>query len=168
MNVNAIAILFGEGKDLDALQMGMRALVVFMIALALIRIAGRRSFGQRSAFDYVVAILLGATLSRTIVGASPFLPTVVASTVIVVLHRLLAWLCMYSRALERVVVGVEREVYRDGQFNKAQMTRALVTETDIQESVRQTLGARGMSNVEAVVLERNGAISVIRKDNGRS
>lgn len=66
------------------------------------------------------------------------------------------------------MVGVEREVFRDGQFNKAQMTRALVTETDIHESVRQTLGARGMLNVESAVLERNGAISVIRKDNGKS
>jgi uncharacterized membrane protein YcaP (DUF421 family) len=166
--VNAIATLFGEGKDLDVLQMGMRALVVFVIALALIRIAGRRSFGQRSAFDYVVVILLGATLSRAIVGASPFLATVVASAVIVLLHRLLAWLCVYSRALERLVVGVEREVFRDGQFNKSQMTKALVTETDIQESVRQTLGARGMLNVEVAVLERNGAISVIRKDKGMS
>ena len=146
--------------------MGMRALVVSMIALALIRIAGRHSFGQRSAFDYVVAILLGATLSRAIVGASPFVATVVASTVIVVLHRLLAWLCMYSRALERMVVGAEREVSRDGQFDKAEMMRALVTAADIQESVRQTLGARGMSDVEAAVLERNGTISVIRKENG--
>ncbi|CAE6815608.1 hypothetical protein R75461_05853 [Paraburkholderia nemoris] len=166
--MNAIAILFGEGKDLDVLQMGMRALVVFMIALALIRVAGRRSFGQRSAFDYVVAILLGATLSRAIVGASPFLATVVASTVIVVLHRLLAWLCMYSRVVERLMVGVEREVFRKGQFNKAEMTKALVTATDIQESVRQTLGERGMSNVEAAVLERNGAISVIRKEKNGS
>lgn len=166
--MNAIAILFGEGKNLDALQMGMRALVVFLIALALIRIAGRRSFGQRSAFDYVVAILLGATLSRAIVGASPFVATVVASTVIVVLHRLLAWLCMYSRVLERLVVGAEREVFSNGEFNRAEMAKALVTAADIQESVRQTLGERGMSKVEAAVLERNGAISLIKKGESES
>lgn len=166
--MNAIATLFGEGKDLSVLQMGMRALVIFATALVLVRVAGRRSFGQRSAFDYVVAILLGATLSRAIVGASPFFATVAASTVIAVLHRLLAWLCVYSRAVERIVVGVEREVFRNGQFNKAEMGKALVTATDIQESVRQTLGQRGMSNVEAAVLERNGAISVIRKEKSGS
>jgi uncharacterized membrane protein YcaP (DUF421 family) len=166
--MDTIAILFGEGKDLNALQMGMRAIVVFIIALILIRVSGRRSFGQRSAFDYVVAILLGATLSRAIVGASPFVATVVASAVIVVLHRLLAWACMYSRALERFVVGAEREVFRDGAFNTREMTRALVTATDIQESVRQTVGSHTMSDVAAAVLERNGEISVIRKDKDES
>ncbi|SAL84773.1 hypothetical protein AWB74_07058 [Caballeronia arvi] len=50
--------IFGEGRDLNSLQMTARAVAVFFGALVLIRIAGRRSFGQRSPFDYVVAILL--------------------------------------------------------------------------------------------------------------
>lgn len=163
-----IATLFGEGKDLDALQMGMRALAVFMIALVLIRMSGRRSFGQRTAFDYVVTILLGAILSRAIVGASPFVATIVASFVIILLHRVLAWACMYSRALERLVVGVEREVFRDGKFDTREMTRALVTVSDIEESVRQKLGARTMSDVVGAILERNGEISLIRKTGAKS
>lgn len=165
--MNAVISLFGEGKNLDALQMGMRALVVFFIALVLIRLSGRRSFGQRAPFDYVVVILLGATLSRAVVGASPFFATVIASLVIAILHRLLAWTCMYSRSLERLVVGVEREVFREGQFDKREMAAALITETDVQESVRQTLGSRTMSNVVAAILERNGEVSIIRR-NGES
>jgi uncharacterized membrane protein YcaP (DUF421 family) len=99
---------FGEGHDLDALQMTLRAIVIFLVALALIRISGRRSFGNRSPFDYVIAILLDATLSRAIVGASPFLATIAASLAMVVLHRALAWACIRPPYLERWVVGVER------------------------------------------------------------
>jgi hypothetical protein len=80
--MNAIFVLFGEGHDLDALQMGMRSIVVFVIAVVLIRVSGRRSFGQRSTFDSVVVILLGATL--------------VSSLVIVACHRLLALACLHS------------------------------------------------------------------------
>ena len=83
--MHVFTAVFGEGTELDSLQMAMRAVAVFFAALILIRISGRRSFGQRSPFDYVVAILLGATLSRVIVGASPAIPTFAASLVIVLL-----------------------------------------------------------------------------------
>src|SRR3977135_1729273 len=132
--MDVLIAIFGEGKDLDSLQMAMRAVAVFFAALILIRISGRRSFGQRSPFDYVIAILLGATLSRVIVGASPALPTAGASLILVLLAPVLAWACVHSRRLERLVGGVERELYRDGRFDEQQMSAALITKTDIMES----------------------------------
>ncbi|MFB9123114.1 DUF421 domain-containing protein [Paraburkholderia dipogonis] len=162
--MEATLLLFGQGRTLDPLQMAMRAIVVFLIALVLIRISGRRSFGQRSPFDLVVVILLGATLSRAIVGASPFIATVAASFIIVICHRALAWACMRSRALERLVGGVEREVFSNGKFNAREMDAALISRTDVQESVRQKTGSRSMENVAAAILERNGEVSVIRKE----
>jgi uncharacterized membrane protein YcaP (DUF421 family) len=161
--MQGLITLFGEGKDLNSLQMAMRAAAIFFATLVLIRISGRRSFGQRSPFDYVVAILLGATLSRVIVGASPALPTLAASLVIVVIHRVLAWACGWSRTLELLVGGVEREVYRDGKFNGREMSAALVTRTDILETVRQELGVHELDSVRSAILERNGEISIIRK-----
>lgn len=162
--MDAIYLLFGQGRDLDPLQMSLRAIAVFVIALVMIRISGRRSFGQRSPFDSVVVILLGATLSRAIVGASPFIATVLASLVIVVCHRMLAWFCMRSHAFERLVGGVEREVYSDGAFNEHELRAALMTQSDVRESVRQKLGVRSLDEVAAAVLERNGEVSVIRKE----
>jgi uncharacterized membrane protein YcaP (DUF421 family) len=162
--MDAIYLLFGQGRDLDPLQMSLRAVVVFLIALVLIRISGRRSLGQRSPFDSVVVILLGATLSRAIVGASPFVATVLASLVIVVCHRLLAWICMRSHAIERLVGGVERELFSNGAFNEDQLRAALMTPNDVRESVRQKIGSRSLDKVAAAILERNGEVSVIRKE----
>jgi uncharacterized membrane protein YcaP (DUF421 family) len=110
-----------------------------------------------------VVILLGATLSRAIVGASPFIATVIASFVIVACHRVLAWACMRSRRFERLAGGVEREVFSNRQFNAREMDAALISATDVEESVRQKTGSRSMDNVEAAILERNGEVSVIRK-----
>jgi uncharacterized membrane protein YcaP (DUF421 family) len=160
--MNLIEALFGSGRDLDTLQMAARAAAIFIAALVLIRISGRRSFGQRSPFDYVVAILLGATLSRIIVGASPAVPTAIASFVIVLLHRIVAWGCVHSERLERLVGGAPRELYRDGRFDRKQMSAALITETDVLESVRRQLGSLDLSRIDRVLLERNGEISLIR------
>jgi hypothetical protein len=162
-DMDALFTIFGEGKDLNALQAAMRAIVVFVCALLLIRISGRRSFGQRSPFDYVVAILLGAIMSRVVVGAAPVIPTLAASLVLVLAHRALAWACVRSRPLERWVVGAEREVYCGGHFNDKQMSAALVSQTDVFQTVRQKLGATDLSGVYAAILECNGEISLIRK-----
>lgn len=161
--MDAFITLFGEGKDLSSLQMGARAAATFFAALVFIRISGRRSFGQRSPFDYVVAILLGATMSRAIVGASPALPTFVASLVIVLMHRALAWACVRSHALEVLVGGVERQLYSNGSFDRQQMLAALVSRTDILETVRKELGTDALDRVQSAILERNGEISIIRK-----
>jgi uncharacterized membrane protein YcaP (DUF421 family) len=165
--MDVFTAIFGEGKDLDSLQTAMRAAAVFFAALVFVRISGRRSFGQRSPFDYVVAILLGATLSRIIVGASPAIPTLMASLVVVLIHRTLAWACVRSRWLESLVVGVEREVYKEGQFNRRQMSAALITRTDVFQAVRQELNSLDLQDVQSAILERNGQLSLIRERKGR-
>ncbi|SAK61107.1 hypothetical protein AWB83_02329 [Caballeronia ptereochthonis] len=136
--------------------MAARAVAVVFGALAFIRIAGRRSFGQRSPFAYVVAVLLVAALSRVIVGASRAIPTAIASLAIVLIHRVLVWACVRLPALERIVVGSEREIYKDGKFDEQHMSAAPITRTDVSETATQelhttTLGEYGQpsSNVTA-------------------
>jgi uncharacterized membrane protein YcaP (DUF421 family) len=163
MRMSLLVSIFGEGKDLDSFQMAARAVAVSFGSLVLIRIGGRRAFGQRSPFDYVVAILLGATLSRVIVGASPAIPTALASLVIVLIHRVLGWACVRYPRLEKLLVGAERQVFRGGEFDEKQMSAALITKTDIFETVRQELHQTGLDDVEAAVLERNGQVSLIKK-----
>src|SRR5579864_873424 len=89
--------IFGEGKDLNALQMSSHGIVMFFIALVIIRISGRRSFGIRTPLDNIITISLGAVMSRAIVGASDFIPVVVCCFVIVLLHRLFGWLIVNNR-----------------------------------------------------------------------
>src|ERR1700709_849121 len=110
--------IFGEGKNLNALQMSSRGVVMFFIALLLIRISGRRSFGVRSPLDNIITISLGAVMSRAIVGASDFIPVVVCCFVIVSLHRLVGWLIASSKAFGRLVEGEKILLFEDGVFLK--------------------------------------------------
>jgi uncharacterized membrane protein YcaP (DUF421 family) len=71
---------------------------------------------------------------------------------------------MRSHAIERLVGGVERELFSNGAFNDDQLRAALMTSNDVRESVRQKIGSRSLDKVAAAILERNGEVSVIRKE----
>ena len=156
--------IFGEGNDLNPLQMSVRALTIFIIALALIRISGNRSFGIKMPFDNVIYILLGAILSRAVVGASPFISTVVAALSIVLLHRFFAWICLYSDFFGRIVKGNSIVLFQDGKIIDHNMKKCEVSEKDLMEAIRKSSNMDSLEKIKQACMERNGEISVILKD----
>jgi uncharacterized membrane protein YcaP (DUF421 family) len=158
-----IRLVLGEGTDLTIWQMASRAVLIFVITLLLIRLSGRRSFGQHSPFDSCTTVLLGAILSRAVVGASPFWPTVGAATALVLMHRAAARASISWEWFETLVSGRERQLMQAGRRDATEMRKALVTERDLKEAVRKTLRSDDMSAVDQAVLERNGEITVIEK-----
>jgi uncharacterized membrane protein YcaP (DUF421 family) len=156
--------LFGEGRDLNILQMSCRGVVVFFIALLLIRVSGRRSFSLHTPLDNIITIVLGAVLSRAIVGASGFLPVLAACAVIVVLHRAIAWGAAHHRGLSRIVQGNKMILFEDGKFIAANMSKALVCEEDVMEGVRKSALTEDLIKIDKIYIERNGEISAIKKE----
>ncbi len=156
--------IFGEGKELTVLQMSLRAIAVFLLAIILLRITGQRTFGNKSAVDQVVMIMLGAILSRGVTGSSPFLPVLGASAVIVLLHRLLGWLSVYSNAVGNLVKGKKVPLYQDGVLLRGNMKKCMVTEKDLLESVRIETNAEELTHVQSMHMERSGSISVVKKE----
>ncbi len=163
ISVDYFAQLLGEGEDLNAGQMAARGVIVFVVAIVLIRISGRRSFGIRTPLDNVILILLGAILSRAVVGASPFLPVVVTSFVLVLLHRLLGYWVISRRRLGDVIEGEKILLFEGGAFIYDNLTRALVSEEDVLQGLRESAQAGSLETIDKIYMERNGEISVVKK-----
>jgi len=161
--MNIIHTLFGEGKDLNTLQMVCRAIVSFFLALVLIRIAGIRTFGKKSAFDNVIVIMLGSIFSRVVVGASPYIPTSLACLAFVLVHRLLGWLSFYNDTIGRLIKGEPSTLYADGSRIEENMRKARISEKDFRESIREQINEDDLEHVKQVIQERNGEISVVKK-----
>lgn len=157
--------LFGQGQDLNSLQMSLRAIVVFFIALILLRYTGMRVFGIKSAFDTCVMIMLGAVLSRAVVGASPFIPTVASSAALVIVHRLIARISVSNQFLSHLVKGKPLSLYKDGILNDKNLKRCALSYGDVIEEVRINMSQNNLDNIEEIFMERTGKISVIKKNN---
>ena len=110
--------LWGEGEQLNALQMSIRAFVMFLIALLFIRLTGKRAFAKKSPFDNVIVIMLGAVLARGVVGASPFFSTVAAAAMMMIIHRILAWSSVENKLVNKLLKGEIIPLYKDGKISQ--------------------------------------------------
>jgi uncharacterized membrane protein YcaP (DUF421 family) len=153
--------LFGSGEQLTPLQMGARAFIMFFITLALIRIGGMRIFGKKTAFDNILVIMLGAVLARGVVGASPFFSTVAAAAVMVIIHKILALLAMKYIWIGKIVKGVHRPLYKNGELNWKNMSITAISKDDLMEGVRLQINSDNLEDVKEAYIEKNGQVSVI-------
>ena len=158
-----ITELFGTGENLSPIQMAARAFIMFFIALLLIRLAGMRVFGIKTAFDNILVIMLGAILSRGVVGASPFFSTIAAAAAMIAVHKLLAWLAMKYVWVGKLVKGYRRSLYHNGVMREDNLRKTQISKDDLMEGVRREINKNTLADVEQVYIEKNGEISVVRK-----
>jgi uncharacterized membrane protein YcaP (DUF421 family) len=155
--------LFGRVEDLTAVTMAVRSLIMFFIALLLIRVGGMRIFGKRTAFDNILVIMLGAILARGVVGASSFFSTVAAAAVMIVIHKILGWLAMKHVWVGMIVKGYRRSLYKNGEFNQKNMRITSISKDDLMEGVRLGMNSDNLDEVKEVYIEKNGLVSVVKK-----
>ncbi|MEJ0103646.1 MAG: YetF domain-containing protein [Bacteroidota bacterium] len=131
----------------------------------MLRIAGIRTFGKKSAFDNVIIIMLGAVLSRAIVGSSPFIPTVAAGLTMVIIHRILGLLSYKYDFLGKLVKGDKVLLYRFDKPHQKNMRKTQLSHKDIMEEIRLQLHEEDLDSVKEIWMERNGEVSITRKNN---
>jgi uncharacterized membrane protein YcaP (DUF421 family) len=161
--MDSIENILGKGSDLNILQMSIRGIIIFIVALILIRISGRRSFGLHMSLDNIVAITLGAVMSRAVVGASAMVPVIVSCTVIVLAHRVLGWMTVKNQNFANLIEGKKMVLFEKGSFIQKNMDKALVCEEDIMQGVRRNVLTGNLDLVQEIYIERNGEISALKK-----
>jgi uncharacterized membrane protein YcaP (DUF421 family) len=157
--------LLGHGEDLTPVQMSLRAVIIFIVTLVLIRIGGVRIFGRRSSLDTIIVIVMGSVLARAIVGASPLLSTIAAATVMIITHRLFSRWCHSSERFEQLVKGKKTVLFTKGGINNLNLKKMGLTRSDLLESARLETKSESFNEIDSAFLETNGRISFISKKN---
>jgi uncharacterized membrane protein YcaP (DUF421 family) len=144
-------------------QMSLRAVVIFIFGILLVRLAGKRAFGKASAFDIVFAIVIGSNLSRTLTANAPFFPTLAASLALVLMHRALALAAYHTTWLGSLIKGDPRCLVKGGEPQAEELRASQITDHDLEEALRLNCGQADLAGIDAAYLERNGDISFIRR-----
>lgn len=143
----------------------LRLLVVgtllYLGLVVLLRASGGRSLSQMTAYDFIVNVAIGAVLGRSLTAHGVSLAEgVLALALLLALQYVLARAQTRSRRLSRIVSNSPALLYRDGSFHDDVLDRHRLTEDDVRAAARKE-GFGSMRQVDAVVLEANGGLSVV-------
>ncbi len=139
----------------------LRACVVYVLVMVLVRVSGKRAVGQFTPFDLVLLILIGNAVQNGINGGDNSLTgAAIMATTLIALNYLVAWQTSRNRRVERWVEGEPVVLARDGKVFRQVLRRELVSHDDFAEALRMN-NIDDIGDVRLALLETNGRITVI-------
>jgi uncharacterized membrane protein YcaP (DUF421 family) len=152
-----------EPRDYTFFQISLRGLIVFCLSLVMVRLADKRFFAKKSAFDVILGFILASMLARAVNGSSAFFPTIGGGFVLIGLHRLLASLAFRSHKFGNLVKGKADLLVENGKMKVEAMRENNITEHDLLEDLRLNGQVDDPKDVKVSRFERSGEISVVPK-----
>jgi uncharacterized membrane protein YcaP (DUF421 family) len=150
--------------DLNELLMtAARAVAIYALMLIVVRVLGKRTVGNFSAFDLLVALMLGEVVDEIIYGDVRFIQ---GATVIVALGAVTyaeSLLSYWDHGMEAILEGKPTIIVKNGEFNREGMRRERMNEKDVLGTLRMQ-GVRDVREVQLAVVEHDGTVSVVPYD----
>jgi uncharacterized membrane protein YcaP (DUF421 family) len=143
--------------------------LAYITLVAFLRVSGKRTLSKMNAFDFVVTVALGSTLSSALLSRDvTFVDAAVAFALLIGLQYLVSESSLHSRHLRRVFRSEPTLLLYEGRLIESALAAQRVTEDDLRSAVRGA-GVADLDGVLAVVLETDGSMSVVsQKTSGRS
>ena len=147
----------------ELLMTAARAAAVYALMLVVIRALGKRTVGNFSAFDLLVALMLGEIVDEMIYGDVRFIQGTVAIVAIATITYAESWLSYWDHGMEAILEGKPTIVVKKGEFHLPGMRRERMNQKDVLAALR-VQGIRDMREVEFAVVEHDGTVSVVQFD----
>ena len=146
----------------------VRAIMLYIIVLIVMRFMGKREIGQLQPFELVISILIAdlASIPMTDTGI-PISNGIVPILGLLIMHFLITFLNLKSVKAREIICGKPRILIYKGKIQEKALIKERFTINELQERLRGQ-NIVNLSDVEFAILETNGEITVIEKPNKRN
>ena len=142
----------------------LRALYGYFFLVFIVRIVGRRPGKQLTPFEFILIFFLGGLMLTAIVADEASLTNAFCQIIAVTFaHFLLAAARTRSDRVARILDGTPLILLEGGTWRALTMGRMGVVDDDVMEKARDQ-GLKTLDDIKSAVLERNGEISIIAKE----
>jgi len=141
----------------------VHAVIGYLFLTVMMRILARRPGAQMTPFEFVLVFLVGGVIILSTVGDDHSITNCYGGVMaICLMHRLVGTLKQRSARWSNIIDGTPMVLLSKGKWHASSMKRAHVDDTDVMAAARER-NIRTLDQIKYAVLERNGAISVVKK-----
>ena len=136
------------------------SIIGFTALIAMLRVSGKRTLSKLNAFDFVFVVAVGSVFASTIISKDITLVEGVAClATLIAIQVILSELAGRFAIVDRVINGEPTLLLSRGKFIPRALKRERVTEEEVRAAIR-TKGVNRVEDVDAVILENDGTLSV--------
>lgn len=147
----------------ELLMTAGRAVLVYVVFLIIIRLLGKRTVGNITPFDFLVALMLGEVVDEIIYGDVNLVQGFTAVVVIALLHWLNSWFGFKFPTFQQLTAGKSTVLIKNGQLQRDGMAKERMDEDEIWEELRLK-EIDDLAEVKEARLETTGQVSVLREE----
>jgi uncharacterized membrane protein YcaP (DUF421 family) len=147
----------------ELLMTALRAVAIYVLMLVVIRLLGKRTVGNFTAFDLLVALMLGEVVDEIIYGDVTFAQGTVAIVVLSLAKYATAWLTYWDHGFDALLEGKPTVVIRNGEFQRDGMRSEQMNEKELLAHLRLQ-GIDDLREIKLALIEEDGEVSVIKQD----
>jgi uncharacterized membrane protein YcaP (DUF421 family) len=142
----------------------IRAAVMYIVLLCLLRAMGRRELSQLTTFDLLITVVIGDLIQQGVTQEDmSFTGALLAVGTMCLLAVGSSFVGTKSRRARRVLDGVPIVIARNGVLFDDVMRRERITKTELLEAARGEQVA-DLATIDLVVVEADGRFSFLRAD----
>jgi uncharacterized membrane protein YcaP (DUF421 family) len=136
----------------------------YFFLLLVVRVLSRRPGGQLTLFEFVIVFLIGGVVILSTVGKDRSVVNCATATLTVgLLHYTVSAIKSRFPSFGAVVDGTPLTLLKNGEWQLEVMKGMRIDPEDVMAAAR-TKGVSSIHDVAYAVLERNGAISIIKNE----
>lgn len=138
--------------------------LAYIALVFLLRVSGKRTLSKMNAFDLVVTVAFGSTLASILTSRNVALVQgVVALGLLIALQLFCTFFAVRFPSFQKLIKAQPTLVFFQGRFLQEALRRQRITEEEMLAAMRQQ-GVAAPDEVDAVVIETEGTLSVLKKN----
>lgn len=146
----------------------VRAIILYIIVLIVMRFMGKREIGQLQPFELAISIMIAdlASIPMTETGI-PITRGIIPILGLLVMHLIISIINLKSIKAREFICGKPRILIYRGKIDERALIKERFTINELEERLRDK-SVFNIGDVEYAILETSGQVTVIQKPNKRT